>query len=88
MSVDEYLGIARPAASATRLSDKLDASENLNSIYAKSIQQKDALIMVLLLIVLAALTALIIDIANPTVGWIRDTASAYDAMQQLARGIL
>lgn len=88
VSVDEYLGIARSTEIETHLSDKLDAAENLNSIYVKSIQKKDALIMVLLLIVLAAMAALIIDIASPTVGWIRDTASDYEATQQLTRAII
>ena len=45
-------------------------------------------IMVLLLIVLAAMAALIIDIASPTVGWIRDTASDCKATQQLTRVLL
>lgn len=44
--------------------------------------------MVLLLIVLAAMAALIIDIAGPTVGWIRDAASDYKATQQLTRALL
>ena len=88
VSVDEYLGIARSTEIETHLSDKLDAAENLNSIYVKSIQKKDALIMVLLLIVLAAMAALIIDIASPTVGWIRDTASDCKATQQLTRVLL
>ena len=88
VSVDEYLGIARSTEIETHLSDKLDAAENLNSIYVKSIQKKDAMIMVLLLIVLATMAALIIDIASPTIGWIRDTASDCKATQQLTRVLL
>ena len=40
VSVDEYLGIARSTEIETHLSDKLDAAENLNRIYVKSIQKK------------------------------------------------
>ena len=46
------------------------------------------IIMVLLLIVLATMAALIIDIASPTIGWIRDTASDCKATQQLTRVLL
>ena len=78
ISLDEYFGIASgsDASPDAELSAKLAAAEKLNEVYAQDIQRKTTLIVFLLLIVLAALTALIIDISNPNVGWIRDTVSA------------
>lgn len=81
ISVDEYLGIESHSATAqdTAMAERLASAEKLNEVYSQELQRKTTLIVFLLLLVLAALTALIIDISNPNVGWIRDTMSAIAA---------
>ena len=77
VSLDDYFDIdsGSDAAEVATLKIKLEAAERINEGYRESIRKKDAFIIFLLLTVLAALTALIIDISNPYVGWIRDTMS-------------
>lgn len=77
ISLDEYfeIGSGSDSSNASELAAKLAAAEKLADVYAQELQRKTALIVFLLFIVLAALTALIIDISNPNVGWIRDTMS-------------
>lgn len=79
ISLDEYFGISSGGDPDTELAAKLAAAEKLTEVYAQELQRKTTLIVFLLLIVLAALTALIIDISNPNVGWIRDTATVAQA---------
>ena len=82
VSLDEYFDIesGSEAADVAEIKAKLEAEKRINEEYKDSIRKRDALIIGLFLIVLAALTALIIDVSNPNVGWIRDTMCATIAM--------
>ena len=75
VSVDDYLGIEHPPVQDAELAAKLESEQRTTNIYQDAIRKKDALITFLLIIVTLALIALLIDISNPNVGWIRETAS-------------
>ena len=75
VSVDDYLGIERPPVQDAELAAKLESEQRTTNIYQDAIRKKDTLIAFLLIIVTLALIALLIDISNPNVGWIRETAS-------------
>ena len=77
VSVDDYLGIEHPPIQDAELAAKLESEQRTTSIYQESIRKKDALIAFLLIIVLLALGVLLVDIMNPNVGWIRETASVF-----------
>lgn len=79
VSLDEYFDIESKseAASFAEVEAKLESEQRINKAYLDSIRKKDALIAFLLLIVILALGALIYDLCNPNVGWIRDSMSFY-----------
>lgn len=76
VSIDEYLGIDRPGSSDAVCAANLESERRISKAYADAGRKKDAIIGVLLIIVILALGALLVDIMNPNVGWIRDTMSA------------
>jgi transcriptional regulator with XRE-family HTH domain len=77
VSIDEYLGIGPCSGDAwdAATAERLTSAEKLNEIYAQELQRKSTLIAFLLLIVIFVLGALVYDLCNPNVGWIRDTMS-------------
>lgn len=83
VSIDEYLGIDRPGSSDAVCEANLESERRISKAYADAGRKKDAIIGVLLIIVILALGALLVDIMNPNVGWIRDTMSAVIAFPYL-----
>lgn len=77
-SLDDYFDIPKtdsPSPELAEMQAKLESEQRMTRTYQESIRKKDALIAFLLVIVLLALGALLIDIMNPNVGWIRETAA-------------
>ncbi len=75
VSMDEHFGVESPAeddtAEVENLRLQLANAENLNKIYEKELKRKNVQNWVLAAIVLIALLALLVDLCNPNVGWIR-----------------
>lgn len=75
VSMDEHFGVENPAqeesAEIEKLQLKLDSAERVNAIYEKELRRRTVLIWILTFVVLAALLALLVDLCNPNVGWIR-----------------
>ena len=77
-SLDDYFDIPKtdsPSPELAELQAKLESEQRMLRAYQDAIRKKDTLITFLLIIVTLALIALLIDISNPNVGWIRETAS-------------
>ena len=75
VSMDEHFGVEAPAEDDTseveRLRLQLENAERVNAIYEKGLKRKNVQFWVLSAIVLIALLALLVDLCNPNVGWIR-----------------
>lgn len=75
VSMDEHFGVDAPAEDDTseveRLRLQLENAERVNAIYEKGLKRKNVQFWVLSAIVLIVLLALLVDLCNPTVGWIR-----------------
>lgn len=75
VSMDEHFGVEAPTednmSEVERLQLRLESAERVNKIYEKEIRRKNILVWILAFIVLAALLALLVDLCNPNVGWIR-----------------
>lgn len=68
-------GVEAPAEDDTseveRLRLQLENAERVNAIYEKGLKRKNVQFWVLSAIVLIVLLALLVDLCNPNVGWIR-----------------
>lgn len=75
VSMDEHFGVESPVeddtAEVENLQIQLKNAEHLNEVYEKELKRKSVQIWVLSAIVLIALLALLVDLCNPNVGWIR-----------------
>lgn len=75
VSVDDYLGLERPPAQDAELAAKLESEQKMLRVYQSGVRKRDAVIGFLLILVMLALGALLVDVMNPNVGWIRETAA-------------
>ena len=75
VSMDEHFGVDAQTEDDTseveRLRLQLENAERVNAIYEKDLKRKNVQLWVLSAIVLIALLALLVDLCNPNVGWIR-----------------
>ena len=75
VSMDEHFGVDAQTEDDTseveRLRLQLENAERVNAIYEKALKRKNVQLWVLSAIILIALLALLVDLCNPNVGWIR-----------------
>lgn len=75
VSMDEHFGVDAQTEDDTsegeRLRLQLENAERVNAIYEKDLKRKNVQLWILSAIVLIALLALLVDLCNPNVGWIR-----------------
>lgn len=73
--MDEHFGVDAQTEDDTseveRLRLQLENAERVNAIYEKDLKRKNVQLWILSAIVLIALLALLVDLCNPNVGWIR-----------------
>lgn len=81
VSMDEHFGVEAPAEDDTseveRLRLQLENAERVNAIYEKGLKRKNVQFWVLSAIVLIVLLALLVDLCNPNVGWIRASFTSH-----------
>lgn len=78
-SLDDYFEIHKadsPSQELAELQAKLESEQKMLRVYQSGVRKRDAVIGFLLILVMLALGALLVDVMNPNVGWIRETTAA------------